>query len=216
MSDGASRDLSRIRREYLTGNLLESDLHADPFVQFDLWYQQAEKACRYFPNTMTLATVAKGEPFQRVVLLKGYDEHGFVFYTNQSSRKAQQIEATPKVALTLFWEELERQVNIRGSIEKTTDQEADEYFATRPRGSQLGAWASEQSQPVASKDVLTQALDKYTAEFEGQDVPRPDDWGGYRVIPQSIEFWQGQPDRLHDRFIYNRTETGWDIQRLSP
>lgn len=216
MTDGASRDLSRIRREYLTGNLQESDLHASPFRQFDTWYQQAEEACRYFPNTMTLATVANGEPFQRVVLLKGYDERGFVFYTNQSSRKAQQIAASPTVALTLFWEELERQVNIRGHIEKTTDAEADEYFATRPRGSQLGAWASEQSQPVDSREALTQALEKYTAEFNGKEVPRPKDWGGYRVIPQSIEFWQGQPDRLHDRFIYNRTESDWEIQRLSP
>jgi len=216
VTDGASRDLSRIRREYLTGNLLESDLHADPFAQFDLWYQQAEKACRYFPNTMTLATVADGEPFQRVVLLKGFDKRGFVFYTNQSSRKAQQIAASPTVALTLFWEELERQVNIRGYIEKITDVEANEYFATRPRGSQLGAWASEQSQPVDSREALTRALEKYTAKFDGKEVPRPDDWGGYRVIPQNIEFWQGQPDRLHDRFAYSRSESGWDIQRLSP
>ena len=216
MSEGASRDLSRMRREYLTGNLLESDLKADPFQQFDLWYQQAEQACRYFPNTMTLATVANGEPFQRVVLLKGYDEHGFVFYTNQSSRKGQQLTANARVALTFFWEELERQVNIRGTVEKTSDAEADEYWNTRPRGSQLGAWASEQSAPVESRKVLTDALHKYTAEFAGKNVPRPQDWGGYRVIPENIEFWQGQPDRLHDRFIYSRSDSGWSIQRLSP
>jgi pyridoxamine 5'-phosphate oxidase len=214
--DAINKDLSEIRREYVTGSLHKADLKTDPFAQFDLWYQQADEACRYFPNTMTLATVNKGEPYQRVVLLKGYDQRGFVFYTNRSSRKGHQLAENSQVALTLFWEELERQVNIRGHVELTSDEESDRYFATRPRGSQLGAWASEQSTRIESRKTLTDALEKYTAEFEGKDVPRPPDWGGYRVIPQSIEFWQGQPDRLHDRFIYTHSDRGWSIQRLSP
>ncbi len=215
--DAINRDLAEIRREYVKGNLLESDLNPDPIGQFDLWYRQADEACRYFPNTMVLATVEDGNPYQRVVLLKGYDQRGFVFYTNRQSRKAGQLAKNRQVALTLFWEELERQVNIRGQVEPITDEESDRYFATRPRGSQLGAWASEQSAPIESRKTLTDALEKYTLEFDGKDVPRPPHWGGYRVVPESMEFWQGQPDRLHDRFIYSRAgKKGWAIQRLSP
>ena len=189
----------------------------NPFVQFSHWYQDAEQRCTGYPNPVTLSTVDEnGYPDSRTVLLKGFDQQGFVFYSNYQSKKAQQMAGNPHVCLQFFWEALERQVIIRGRVNKISEQESDDYFATRPRGSQIGAWASKQSETVSSRDILQTQLQSIEQKFHNQPVTRPDFWGGYRVEPQTIEFWQGQPSRLHDRFFYQKTATGWTIVRLSP
>jgi len=190
----------------------------NPLETFQQWLEEAQ-ACHTIdePTAMTLATVTPdGRPDARVVLLKGFDEDGFVFYTNLTSTKAMQLQHTPHAALCFHWMPLSKQVRIQGAVESVSDAEADAYFASRPRQSQLGAWASKQSQPVESRLELEKRLAKYTAKFNIGKVPRPDFWSGFRLHPERIEFWLKQPYRLHDRLEYTRTESGWDTRRLFP
>lgn len=198
--------------------LSRSDLSDDPFGQFESWFQAACRSDVLQPNAMSLATVsAEGHPSVRTVLLKTFDARGFVFFTNYQSAKARQIEHNPNVTLLFPWIALERQVIISGVASKVPLAESAAYFATRPRGSQLGAWVSEQSRVIESRSVLNQALAKMKQRFASGEVPLPDFWGGYRVVPSRFEFWQGQPSRLHDRFQYLLTESGsWQIERLAP
>lgn len=206
------------RKEYTLKGLSETDVHRNPFEQFKIWFDQAVAAELPEPNAMTIATATPdGKPSARMVLLKGYDQRGFVFYTNYESNKAQQLIENPWAAITFWWAELERQVRIEGRVEKLTAAESDDYFNSRPKGSQLGAWVSDQSQVIPSREVLEQRLQQLKQDYENKEVPRPTHWGGFRVIPSEIEFWQGRPSRLHDRLLYNRGKDGdWVIQRLSP
>jgi pyridoxamine 5'-phosphate oxidase len=190
----------------------------DPVAQAHKWFEEASTTGLPNPNAMTLATVnALGRPSARIVLLKGFDEHGAVYFTNSISRKGHDVASTGVAALLFHWDPLDRQIRIEGAVTRLTDDENDAYFRTRPRGSQIGAWASAQSQPLASRDALEQAVDAMDAKFDGQDVPRPPHWGGYRVALDAIEFWQGHPYRLHDRIVYHPNEAGgWTAQRLYP
>lgn len=209
--------LSHIRTDYTKDGLLEAHAAADPFTQFRLWLDQAIQAGIREPTAMTLATCThEGLPSARIVLLKGFDEHGFTFFTNYESRKGREMAANPHAALVFFWPELERQVRIEGTIERVTDTESDEYHASRPRGSQLGAWTSWQSEVIATREVLEERLKEFMSQFGDGPVPRPPHWGGYRLVPKVIEFWQGRPSRLHDRLRYRVGEQGWVIERLSP
>lgn len=211
-------DLGALRQEYTQAGLRRDNLKADPFEQFECWFQQACQANLIEPNAMTLATVsATLEPSVRTVLLKYFDRQGLVFFTNYESNKAQQIEANPRVALLFRWLELERQVQITGTAVKVPTAESLKYFATRPRGSQLGAWCSQQSSVITSRQLLEMKLDELKRKFMNQEIPLPAFWGGYRVIPHRFEFWQGRPNRLHDRFLYSLQEDNtWTIERLSP
>jgi pyridoxamine 5'-phosphate oxidase len=198
--------------------LRRADLDPDPIAQFGLWFEAAEAEAP-LAEAMTLATVdADGAPDARMVLLKGWDERGFRFFTNRESAKGQQLGASPRAALILYWRELDRQVRIRGAVEPLSDEESDEYFASRPRPSQLGAWASPQSRSLADRAELDARLAEIEARYGGGgEVPRPQHWGGFRVAPELIEFWQGQVGRLHDRFLYRRSgEEDWSIERLAP
>ncbi|KST61857.1 pyridoxamine 5'-phosphate oxidase [Mastigocoleus testarum] len=212
-------DISDFRKEYTLAGLRREHLARDPFEQFELWFQQACNANIPEPNTMCLATAsATAEPSQRIVLLKYFDRQGFVFFTSYESKKARQIEANPQVSLLFFWIALERQVQISGNAAKIPTAESLKYFATRPRGSQIGAWCSQQSTAISSRKILELKFDEMKHKFQRQEIPLPSVWGGYRVLPHSFEFWQGRPNRLHDRFLYSRSdgESGWDIQRLAP
>ena len=204
-----------LRQSYEKNELLESSALASPFDQFARWFNEALAAGVAEPNAMTLATVnAQGQPSARTVLVKGYDESGFTFFTNYESRKAQDLAANDRAALLFFWQSLERQVRIEGRIEKVTPEESDAYFASRPVGSRLGAWASEQSRPTTREALL--AREAEFAEKFGQSPPRPPHWGGYRMRPEAFEFWQGRPSRLHDRLVYQAQPEGWRIVRLAP
>ncbi len=207
--------IADLRQSYEKGTLLEQDAKASPYEQFGLWFEQALEQNVTEPNAMTLATAdAQGRPSARIVLLKGFDESGFVFYTNYNSRKGQDLAAQPWASLNFFWQPLERQVRINGLIDKVSAQESDEYFHSRPLGSRLGAWVSAQSQPttLAALEANTAAVQqKY-----GEQPPRPPHWGGYRLAPEYFEFWQGRPSRLHDRLTYQRSGISWALERISP
>ena len=212
-------DISNYRQEYTQQGLTREQLKPDAFEQFELWFQQACTADLPEPNAMCLATVAPtGKPSQRIVLLKYFDRQGLVFFTNYKSNKAKQIEANSHVSLLFFWIALERQVQISGRAVKIPTAESLKYFATRPRGSQIGAWCSQQSSIISSRQILELKFDEIKRKFQNQEIPLPSAWGGYRVVPDSFEFWQGRPNRLHDRFLYSRTdaESVWEIQRLAP
>ena len=210
--------LARLRKEYTSAGLTESAADPHPIAQFRRWFDAALAADLHEPNAMTLATATpEGRPSARIVLLKGFDERGFVFYTSYDGRKSEEIEANPRCALVFYWGELERQVRVEGRLCRIPEEGSDEYFGSRPRGSQLGAWASEQSRPVEGRSVLEERLRNLEAEYEGREVPRPPFWGGYRVEPEVIEFWQGRENRLHDRLVYRRSDDGeWERERLQP
>ncbi len=210
-------DVAALRETYRRGQLLESDVDGDPVAQFRVWLADAVTARVPEPNAMTLATAdADGAPSARVVLLKDVDERGFVFYTNAASRKGTDLAANPRAALVFCWLELERQVRVTGDVAQVTRAESAAYFASRPRASQLGAWASNQSSVTAAREDLLAAERAAAERFAGRDVPVPDFWGGWRVHPSTVEFWQGRPGRLHDRLRFRRTATGWVIERLAP
>ena len=208
---------ARLRKEYTRAGLTESDADSDPIAQFRRWFGEALAAELHEPNAMILATATPdGRPSARVVLLKGFDERGLVFYTNYEGRKGAELEANPYCALVFYWAELERQVRVEGHARRVTEKEADEYFRSRPRGSQLGARVSEQSRPVGGREALEEKLRWLEAEYEGREVLRPQFWGGYRVEPDSIEFWQGRENRLHDRLLYRLSDGEWGRERLQP
>src|SRR5919107_2260570 len=214
--------LARVRKEYTSAGLTESAAAPDPIVQFRRWFDTALGADLHEPNAMTLATATpEGRPSARVVLLKGFDERGFVFYTNYEGRKARELEENPCCALVFYWGELERQVRVEGRAGRVSEGESDAYYGSRPRGSRLGAWASAQSRPIGDREALEERLRGLEAEYEGREVPRPPFWGGYLVVPEEIEFWQGRENRLHDRLLYRRRPGrehagGWRIERLQP
>jgi pyridoxamine 5'-phosphate oxidase len=205
---------SMAKQPCLRGNMLAPD----PFSQFEKWFQDSLDRGIPAPEACCLATFdpVMGYPEGRMVLLKAFDNRGYVFFTNQNSAKGKALAAYPKAALTFYWESLHRQVRIMGDIEEVTPAESDAYFATRPRGSQLGAWVSRQSQPVKNRAVFEAKLKKYRLKYQGKPIPRPPQWKGYRVLPRKVEFWQERPNRLHDRFVYLLTPEGWKIQRLYP
>ncbi len=210
-------DVAALREEYSKRHLRRRDLDPDPIVQFNRWLAEAVEAGLKDPNAMSLATVnAAGQPSARIVLLKGVGEGGFLFFTNYGSRKAADLAGNPRAGLTFFWPELERQVVIEGAVRKASREEAETYFHSRPVGSQLGAWASRQSQIVPSREWLEEKFERVSAEYAGRQVPLPDFWGGYWLAPGSIEFWQGGPSRIHDRLRYLRSGDGWRVERLSP
>lgn len=213
----ACMDLSDFRKEYSEKGMSRADLAADPVVEFQKWFGHATELGVAEPNAMTLATAdASGMPFQRTVLLKYFDRDGFVFFTNYESRKSRQIAANPNVSLLFPWVTLERQVIIQGRVERTSTAESMKYFMSRPRESRIGAWVSNQSEVITSRKLLLQKLSEIRDKFRDGEVPLPSFWGGFRVVPSAIEFWQGGPARLHDRFLYTRDGAGWKIDRLSP
>ena len=209
-------ELADLRQEYMRASLDEADVARDPFEQFARWFDEAVKTAHPMLNAMTLATVsAEGRPSARIVLLKGVDQGGFVFFTNYKSRKGRELTANPAAALVAYWHELEREVRIEGRVKKVTAQESETYFDSRPLGSRLAAIASPQSETVANRGVLETRFAEVEAQF-AERPPRPPHWGGYRLIPDVIEFWQGRPNRLHDRVLYTRKGRSWTISRLAP
>ncbi|MBI1221453.1 MAG: pyridoxamine 5'-phosphate oxidase [Bacteroidetes bacterium] len=211
-------NIADIRQEYKLAELNESQAPANPVTFFEKWFEHALHGKVNEPNAMCLSTVGDGrQPHSRIVLLKGISKGGFEFYTNYHSHKGQALVVNPHCALNFFWPELERQVRITGKVQKLTDAESDAYFASRPRASQIGAWVSQQSEVIASRKELDEQMAQTEKNFEGKEVMRPHYWGGFRVMPSEIEFWQGRPNRLHDRLCYTKTsEDAWKLERLSP
>ena len=210
--------IAAIRKEYKLNSLTEKEVPGDPIQQFEQWWNEAIESGIEEPNAMTVATASgDGIPSARIVLLKGFDNKGFVFFTNYNSFKGQQLLENPRACLVFFWKELERQVRITGLVEKVRGQESDDYFNSRPEGSRIGAWASPQSQVIAGRDWLLQNENNIRLQFGENKIERPPYWGGYRVRPVSIEFWQGRPNRLHDRIQYSlQDDANWNIERLAP
>lgn len=209
--------IAALRTEYALAALGERDVAPEPIEQFRRWFAQAREAAVREPNAMTLATASpEGVPSARIVLLKGVDARGFVFFTDFRSHKGQELDANPRAALVFFWHELERQVRISGTASHVPTAEVEAYYRTRPLGSRLGAWTSHQSAVIPSRDVLDERLADVTRRFAGQEPPLPPYWGGYLVTPQDVEFWQGRPSRLHDRIRYRREAGAWIVERLSP
>ena len=211
-------DITHLREDYRQSGLRRQQLNKHPHDQFDLWFKQAQEAELLEPNAMSISTVSsEGHPHSRVVLLKQYDDQGFVFFTNYESQKAQDMQHNPEVALLFSWLPLERQVRVNGRVEKITPEASERYFISRPRGSQIGAWSSPQSQVIRNREVLHQNQKHQEQSFENQEIPVPLHWGGYKVKPHTIEFWQGRSNRLHDRFVYRKqAQDHWDIDRLAP
>jgi pyridoxamine 5'-phosphate oxidase len=210
-------NLADLRKDYAKAELSEQDVHPNPFTQFKLWFEQATKAEIPEPNAMSIATVsAKGKPSNRIVLLKGYDETGFVFFTNYESRKGREISENPNVSLLFFWPELERQIRIEGQAEKISTSDSMKYFFSRPVASQLGAWASAQSAIIEGRNILEKKMNELKDKFSGNEITYHQFWCGFKVQPEAIEFWQGRRSRLHDRIQYVKDGEFWRIQRLSP
>ena len=211
-------ELAGLRREYETHGLRRADLHHDPIEQFSTWFSTAVNSALPDVNAISLATATlEGKPSARVVLLKGFDQRGFVFFTNYRSSKGRELEANPQAAFVIYWVQLERQIRVGGRVEKTSRAESEAYFLSRPRGSQLGAWVSHQSEVIDARRILEARLAEMTERFAGGEIELPPHWGGYRIVPETFEFWQGRANRLHDRFRYTRVGDGsWRIDRLAP
>jgi pyridoxamine 5'-phosphate oxidase len=209
-------DIASLRRTYERAELREDTVLSDPIEQLRVWLGEAHQANSLEPNAMCVCTVADGRPSARMVLLRGLSERGLLFYTSYFSRKGREISANPHVAAVFYWPELERQVRVEGDVEQLSEDESDAYFASRPRGHQIGAWASEQSEPVEARDILDQRVMDYSERFEGEEVPRPHSWGGYAIRPRRIEFWQGRPNRMHDRLEFEQAGGSWAMRRLQP
>ncbi len=209
--------IASIRKDYQLKSLDETEVRPDAIDQFSIWWNEALKAEIDEVNAMTLCTIKPdGKPSARIVLLKGFDSSGFVFFTNYESDKGSQLSENPFASIVFFWKELERQVRIEGTCVKVAEEESDVYFSSRPLGSRIGAWVSPQSRPIANRAVLEQRMEEVQKKFNLCDIPRPPHWGGYRVLPESIEFWQGRSNRLHDRMLYTKKGSSWEINRLAP
>lgn len=209
--------ISDLRQNYTLNHLVKENVSDNPLTQFANWFEEAVNGDIYEPNAMTLSTVSKNQPKSRIVLLKALETDGFVFYSNHDSDKGEQMAVNNKVSLLFYWDRLQRQVRIEGTVSRISEETSTAYFQTRPRSSQLGAWASNQSEVIENEQVLVDQLEFFTKKFAGLEVlPKPENWGGYMVKPSKIEFWQGRPSRLHDRLVFDLVDTNWKISRLSP